>query len=244
MTATVSLKDQLRKLIEIQVLDEQIFIQKTVLKERPAEIEHLRQEFEAKKVTLKSLEDKLKTIQVKQKDLDNDLKSKEDGISKADASLGLLKTNKEYTARLQEIENLKADKSIVEEKILMGFDEIETARKAVEAERAQVAQYEKDFLAKKTEVEAAMKIADDQIKVKTSQRERLTPDVKPDILSRYERIMRNKEGVGIVKLENSNCTGCNMHVTEQLLNQIRMYDQLVCCDSCARILYLPDELWS
>ena len=242
MTATMSLKDQLRKLIEIQILDEQIFAQKTILKERPAEIEALKQQFEATKVTLKQLEDKLKIVQVKQKDLDNDLKSKEDGIAKADASLGLLKTNKEYTAKLHEIENLKADKSLVEEKILMGFDEIESARKAVEAERKIVAQHEQDFLAKKKEVEAAITIAEDQIKVKTSQRERLTPEVRPDILSRYERIMNNKEGIGIVKVENSNCTGCHMHVTEQLLNQIRMYENLVSCDSCARILYLADEL--
>lgn len=242
MTATMSLKDQLRKLIEIQVLDEQIFVSKTILKERPSEIESLRLEFEAKKATLKTLEDQLKTIQVKQKDLDNDLKTKEDAIAKADASLGLLKTNKEYTARLTEIENIKADKSIIEEKILMGFDEVEAARKAVETERGVVAQYEKDFNAKKKEVEDAMAIAQDQIKVQDSKRIRLTPEVRPDILSRYERIMHNKEGVGIVQVQNSNCTGCNMHVTDHLLNQIRTYDQLISCEYCSRILYLTDDL--
>lgn len=242
MTATISLKDQLRKLVEIQVLDEQIFASKTILKERPSEIEDLRLEFEAKKATLKTLEDKLKTIQVKQKDLDNDLKTKEDAIAKADASLGLLKTNKEYTARLTEIENIKADKSIIEEKILMGFDEVEGARKAVETERSVVAQYEKDFNAKKKEVEDAMAIAQDQIKVQDSKRIRLTPEVRPDILSRYERIMHNKEGVGIVPVSNCNCTGCNMHVTDHLLNQIRAYDQLISCEYCSRILYLTDDL--
>ncbi len=242
MTATISLKDQLRKLIEIQILDEQIFLQKTVLKERPLEIEELRQQFEAKKITLKSLEDKLKVIQVRQKDLDNDLKSKEVDIAKLDGSLMLLKTNKEYTSRLLEIENQKADKSLIEEKILIGFDDVEAARKAVDAERSVVAQYEKDFLATKKDVEAAIVIAQDQIKVKGSQRERLTPEVRPDILSRYERIMNNKEGIGIVKIENSNCCGCNMHITEQALNQVRICDQLVQCDSCARILYLPEEL--
>ena len=242
MTATMSLKDQLRKLIEIQIIDEQIFIQKTVLKERPVEIQELLQQFEVKKVTLKQLEDKLKTILVKQKDLDNDLKSKEEGIRKLDSSLLLLKTNKEYTTRLHEIETLKADKSLVEEKILMGFDEVEAAGKAVDTERQMVAQYEKDFLAKKKETETAIGIAEDQIKVKESQRGRLTPEVRPDILSRYERIMNNKDGIGIVNISNSNCTGCNMHVTEQLLHQVRMYDHLVSCDSCARILYLSDEL--
>ena len=242
MTATTSLKDQLRKLVELQAMDVDVYALKNALRDRPAEIEQLKVEFEAKKLRLKQLEEKLKSIQVVQKDLDNDLKSQEAAIAKADASLAMLKTNKEYQARLLEIEGLKADKSIVEEKILLGFDEVDAARKALENERAVVAQYEKDFLAKKKEVEDAVLVMQDQLKVKESQRLRITPDVRPDLLGRYERIVRNKEGLGIVQVNDHSCTGCHMHVTDQLLNQIKMYDQLICCDACARILYLADEL--
>ncbi len=242
MTATTTLKDQLRKLVEIQAMDVEIYAMKVELRERPAAVEALRVEFEGKKSKLKQYEDKLKVIQVAQKDLDNDLKTKEEAIIKADQGLSLLKTNKEYQARLLEIENLKADKSVVEEKILMGFDELEAARKLVEAERAVVAQYEKDFLAKKKTVEDEVTVMTDQVNVKNSQRSRVTPDVRPDILSRYDRIVQNKHGLAISAIKDMNCTGCHMHVTDHLVNQIRKYDQLVTCDSCARILYLPEEL--
>ncbi len=242
MTATTTLKDQLRRLVEIQAIDVHIYAMKLTLRERPAEIEALRQECEAKKSTLKKLEDKLKGIQVQQKDLDNDLKTKEAGIAKMEASLALLKTNKEYQARLIEIESLNADKSQIEEKILMGFDEVEAARQAVEAERAVVAQYDKDFQAKKKQGEYEMAIMQDQLKVKESQRGRLTPDVRPDILGRYDRIVQNKEGVAIVAIKDQACGGCYMHVTEQKLNTLKICDQMVYCDQCARILYLADEL--
>jgi len=242
MTATTSLKDQLRKLVELQAMDVDVYALKNALRDRPAEIERLKMEFEAKKLRLKQLEDKLKSIQVIQKDLDNDLKSQETAIAKADASLALLKTNKEYQARLLEIEGLKANKSIVEEKILLGFDEVDGAHKAVETERAVVAQYEKDFLAKKKEAEDAVAVMQDQLKVKESQRSRITPGVRPDLLGRYERIVQNKEGLAIVEVKDHACNGCYMHVTDQLLNQIKMYDHLICCDACARILYLADEL--
>jgi len=242
MTSTTSLKDQLRKLVELQAMDVDVYALKTALRDRPKEIEQLKAQFEAKKSTLKQLEDKLKSIQVVQKDLDNDLKAQETAIAKADSSLSLLKTNKEYQARLMEIEGYKADKSVIEEKILMGFDEVEAARKAVEAERATVAQYEKDFAAKKKEVEDAVAVMADQLKVKESQRSRITPDVRPDLLGRYERILQNKEGLGLVEVKDHTCSGCHMHVTDQLMNQIKMYDQMICCDMCARILYLADEL--
>ena len=240
--ASQNLKDQIRKLVELQVMDEEIFRFKRELREKPAELEALKIEFESKKVKLKGLEDKLKTIQVSQKQLELDLKTKEEGISKADGSLSLLKTNKEYQARLLEIENMKADKSIVEEKILLGYDEVDAARKAMEVEKAAVAQYEKEFNAKQAQVGDDMAVITDQLKVKESQRSRIVPEVRPDYLSRYERILNNKDGLGIVKVVNQSCGGCFMHLTEQLLNELKKYEQIIACDMCARILYLADDL--
>jgi len=237
-----NLKDQIRKLVELQIMDEEIFRFKRELREKPAELEALKEEFESKKVKLKSLEDKLKVIQVTQKNLELDLKTKEEGIAKADSSLSLLKTNKEYQARLLEIENLKADKSIVEEKILLGYDEVDAARKTMEAEKATVAQYEKDFNNQKKLVDDSVAIIGDQLKVKESQRTRIAPEVRPDFLSRYERILKNKDGLGIVKVLDHACGGCYMHLTEQAMNELRKYEQIISCDQCARMLYLADEL--
>ncbi len=133
MTTTgPNLKDQIRRLVEIQLVDDDIFRFKRELREKPAQVEELKVAFESKKIKLKGLEDQLKALQVRQKELEGDLKSKEEGIAKADGSLSLLKTNKEYQAKLLEIENLKADRSLVEEKILLSYDEVEAARKSME----------------------------------------------------------------------------------------------------------------
>ena len=240
--ADTNVKDQIRKLVLLQVMDEEIFRYKRELRQKPVELEALKAEFESTKVKLKGLEDKLKAVLVRQKELELDLKSKEDAIAKADGSLSLLKTNKEYQARLLEIENMKADKSIVEEKILLGYDEVEAARKAMDAEKAVVVQYEKDFNAKKRQVDDDVALITDQLKVKESQRERVAPEVRPDCLSRYERILKNKDGLGIVKVVDHTCGGCFMHLTEQVMNELRKHEQMIACDMCARILYLEDEL--
>lgn len=237
-----NLKDQIRKLVELQIMDEEIFRFKRELREKPAELEGLKAEFESKKIKLKGLEEKLKAIQTAQKALELDLKVKEEGIAKADASLALLKTNKEYQARLLEIENLKADKSIFEEKILLGFDEVDAARKALEAEKTAVLQYEKEFNAQKKQIDDGMAVIGDQLKVKESQRARIAPEVRPDYLSRYERVLKNKDGLGIVKVVDHACGGCFMHLTEQVLNELKKYEQIISCDQCARILYLVDDL--
>ena len=87
-----------------------------------------------------------------------------------------------------------------------------------------------------------MAVINDQLKVKESQRTRIAPEVRPDYLSRYERILKNKDGLGIVKVIDHTCGGCFMHLTEQVLNELKKCEQIISCDQCARILYLVDEL--
>ncbi len=240
--ASQNLKDQIRKLVELQVLDEEIFRFKRELRDKPAQLEALKTEFESKKVKLKGLEDKLKALQLIGKELELDLKVKEEAIARADASLTLLKTNKEYQARLLEIENMKADKSVVEEKILLGYDELDAAKKSLDEERATVVQYEKEFNAQKKQVDDDVAVIGDRLKVKASQRARIAPEVRPDYLSRYERVLNNKDGLGIVKVVYHTCGGCFMHLTEQVLNELKKYEQIIACDMCARILYLAEDL--
>ncbi len=240
--AEVSIQEQLKKLVDLQKLDFDIYALRRDLEEKPVQVEELKAQFEAQKATLKQLEEKLKIIQVEQKNYELDLKQKEDLIAKADQSLGLLKTNKEYQARLYEIENFKADKSIIEEKVLLSFDDIEDARKKIDQEKAVVAQEEKKYLDQKKQVDDEIAIAKDRVHVLESQRNQLVPGVHPDYLHRYDKILQNKDGLAIVPIKNHACGGCYMNVTEQLVNAIKMHDKIVYCDMCARILYLEDDL--
>jgi len=242
MTNAASIKDQIKKLVDIQAVDVDVYRLRHELEEKPAELEALKAEFEAKKANLKKIEEQLKTLMLKQKEYEGDLKSKEELILKADGQLSQLKTNKEYSAKLLEIESIKADKSLAEEKILVGFDQMDAARKAMEAEKIVVAAEEKNYLAKKKEIDDVLAVAKDQLTVKESQRNRLTPDVRPDILSRYERLVQNKDGLGIVSVKNQTCQGCFMHLTEQVMNKIKINEELMSCDMCARILYSEEDL--
>jgi predicted nucleic acid-binding Zn-ribbon protein len=242
MVTSVSIKEQLKKLVELQKIDFDVYALKRDLDEKPAKVEELKAQFETKKLTLKQLEDKLKTLQVDQKNFELDLKQKEDLISKADQSLGVLKTNKEYQAKLYEIESFKADKSIIEEKLLLMFDEVEAARKKIDQEKAVVSSEEKKYLAEKKIVDDEVAVIKDRVLVLESQRNQLTPGVHPDFFHRYEKILQNKDGLAIVPIKNQACGGCFMHVTEQLFNAIKMHDQIVYCDQCARMLYLEDDL--
>lgn len=238
----ISVKDQIKKLVELQKVDGEIYNLKRDLEEKPVLIENLKQQFEQEKGHLKNLENQLKDIQLKRKEKELELKVKEEEIAKANIQLSQLKTNKEYTAKLTEIENIKVDKSIIEEKILLSFDESDGASGAIDKEKAKVAQSEKDFLMLKKQLEDDIKFIQDRLHVLEGQRSQFLPDIDKSSFMRYEKTLQHKNGLAIVPVVKSSCGGCFMNVPAQTINAIKMHDQFIYCEMCTRILYLEDDL--
>lgn len=238
----ISVKDQIKKLVDLQQIDAEIYNVNTGLTEKPALIEELKKKFENTKAHLNGLEEEFKNIQLKRKELELEMKTKEDEIIKANTQLTQLKTNKEYQIKLNEIVSIKADKSIIEEKILLSYDEADAIQSEIGKEKTAVEAGEKQYLARKKEIADEIKLMEDRLKVLESQRKQQLPGVDRTLLNRYEKILAHKNGLGIAPLNGSSCGGCHMNVPTQTINAIKMHDQLIECEICQRIMYLEDDL--
>jgi len=88
-----------------------------------------------------------------------------------------------------------------------------------------------------------MKILQDRAKVLESQKGQISPDIDSEFLNRYEKVLLHKNGLAIAPvLSGSTCGGCYMNVTPQMHNAMKMYDSLVSCELCSRILYSEEDL--
>jgi len=140
----MQLKDELRKLMELQKVDWQIYnFNRQKETEIPETSEKIKIEFEQSKKEFSAADAKFKELHVKKKNKEMDLAAKEEGIKKAQTHLYQLKTNKEYSSKLSEIVSLKADSSLFEEDILRVMDEIEAADKKLKEEKDKLAADEK-----------------------------------------------------------------------------------------------------
>jgi len=79
---------------------------------------------------------------------------------------------------------------------------------------------------------------DERLAVLESTRKQLTPGLDPKTFSQYERILNSRDGLAIVSVIDNSCAGCNMNVPPQVINLIRMYESIVTCEVCNRILYI------
>ncbi len=238
--STPDINAELKKLIELQGLDKRIFDLDQKKREVPLLLERLQKAFEDKKANYKALESNLQKMQLRQKEKEGDLGAKEEGIKKSQSQLGALKTNKEYQAKLAEIESLKADKSVIEEDILKLMDEVEAAKKALDEEKKVLADEEKIYNEEKRAVEEQAKDIEASLQAEQGKRQIAAAGVDKKILQAYEHILSGRGGVALVKVSNNSCEGCHMRVPHQVINEIKMYNRLITCENCSRILYLEE----
>lgn len=237
-----SIKEEICKLVQTQDIDVKIFALSKEEKECPKILEAIISEYESKKARLKLLEDNKQKLTLKQKDKEGELAGKEESMKKSQGQMSLLKTNKEYQAKLTEIESYKADMSLIEEDILRIMEEIDVTKKQVDAEKNSLIDEEKKFNEKKSALNNRVKEIEGQVADLTGKRRVLTDSVEKTILKQYEHILHGKDGLALVKVKDNSCLGCHMTVPHQVVNEIKMYDHLITCGICARILYLEEDV--
>lgn len=236
----INLEEQIKLLVELQGLDIRIFKFESELEAIPEKIRLDEENFKDNAIGLKKLEDGLKLLQVKRKEREGDLEVKESAVKKFQTQMYQSKTNKEYSAFLEEIARAKADGSLIEEDIIKILDQIDAENKKVAKER----EFLKDEDKKLNEEKQALVKEAERIRKELdgirSERTALAERIDKTILVRYERIAKNKDGLAIVPVANESCQGCFRVMPPQVINEIRMNSQLVFCENCARILYIEE----
>ncbi len=238
--ATVDLKSQISSLVRLQTIDSEIYALQREKESKPQEIKTLTDSFEAKKQHLAELEKNSLDLQKQRKEKELELASKEEGNKKLQTQLYSLKTNKEYQTMLQQIGGAKADASVIEDKILELFERADKIKNEIEQEKQRLKEEEKTFNDQNKRIEGRVKEIDERLAQLEAQRKQATPDIEPKILSQYERILHNRDGLAIASVKDNSCSGCNMFVPPQVINLIRMYERIVTCEICNRILYIEE----
>tara|TARA_B100000315_G_C14429667_1_gene519531 strand:+ start:73 stop:798 length:726 start_codon:yes stop_codon:yes gene_type:complete len=239
----MNLKEEIIKIVQLQEIDSKIYqMQEKKDSKFPIELKTLESEFEQKKLNLSDAEEKLKEMQLKKKDTELELATKEENARKAQGHLYQLKTNKEYQAKLNEINSLKADISVAEEEVLKILDGVDAAKKEVATQKEKLSQDEKAFKDAQGAISNHVKDLDAQIKNLQEKRQQFTDGVDKEIISKYEQLLQTRQGLAVVPVQNSNCRSCHLRVTHQKVNEIKMFDKLVFCENCVRILYIPEDI--
>ncbi len=178
-----------------------------------------------------------------------DMKTRQEHVEKMRGTLNTTKTNKEYSAILVHISAEKNEVSKIETALLEQMQQLENLGKAIEGIRQQIAA-EQQALAK-IESEHADKVAalNSQIQALEARRKEAAVHVPTDALRQYDRVSERYPGDGMAPVEfeeddldSVSCGSCYMGLNVEHLNALRGRDAIRRCNSCNRILYLPEMM--
>ena len=229
------------KLIQLQNLDIEIKNTSLLLEILPRQIKEIDQKIEESLKIVQDAKDKLAQNQKTRRDLEAEVQDLKGKITKYKRQLNEVRTNKEYSSLLKEIEETQARIDSLEEEIIeemLAADDIEKEiksadQKAVEIQNELTKQKE-DILKKKKEIE-------DEKETLQKEKEELLPRVPSDQLNLYDQIFTKKNGIVLSPLRDEFCSMCHMRIRPQMVNELLAGNKIILCENCGRILYYPKK---
>jgi uncharacterized protein len=229
---------QLQTLIELQGFDAKIATLDSEAARLPRQIETIQTALaEARKAA--------ETVKTKLDATKKDLRSKEKDLEvanvkrqKLEGRLYEVKTNKEYSAVLLEIEEAKQEKAKTEEEILILMEMQE--RLGVEIKDAEQRFKTREEQARQDEAVVRKKLAtvQQQLDVLRGDRGSRAKELPPGLLGSYERISKARGGVAVAAVSaTAVCGGCRVGIRPQAIQELRTTTGLMLCESCGRYLY-------
>jgi predicted nucleic acid-binding Zn-ribbon protein len=159
---------------------------------------------------------------------------------KAEKNMDVINTQREYEALDKEIRDATEKEQQYrkdlqrEERFLADLDgQIKETSTLIEQQEADLVIHHE-----KIEAEIAEKKA--TIESLVTREQDLTKDMDSEVLFKFERIIRNKMGRGIVAIRGGVCMGCHMILPVQFANRVHQGEEIVFCPYCSRILFYEE----
>jgi len=228
----------LQRLQELQVLDSRIAGFERKLEAIPGRISAIRDGLQQAKSGVDAIRAKLDGARKDMRTKEKELEYQGSQRKKLEAKLYEVKTNKEYSAALAEIEGAKVEKNRLEEEIL-GLMELQErlGREGVEGD-ARLRPLEAEAKVQEAAAAEELRALEADLDVARTERESVARDVPRDILAQYGRLLKGRHGLAVALVgSNGICSGCRVTLTPQRFNEVRQSSQIFVCENCGRFLY-------
>ena len=230
----------LQTLINLQAIDTRIAVLEADAARLPKEIAAIHAAVEDAKKQVDQTKTRLDAARKDQRAKEKDLEVVQAKRVKNEARLYEVKTNKEYSAVLIEIEEIKQEKARMEEEVLVLMEAQERLTGEIRDAERRFKERESQGRGEEATLKEQLRGIETDLAAVRTERKELAGKLPANILSDYDRILRARGGLALVPVAKPNfCGACRMTITPQRLQELRAQSSLIPCESCGRYLYWP-----
>jgi predicted nucleic acid-binding Zn-ribbon protein len=161
---------------------------------------------------------------------------------KSEAMIVDISTQREYEALLKQIKDANEREQQFRKELVREEKSYEELSQQIVREEGFISQQEKELKEEQEKIQAEINSRRKILVELEKQEKHLTSDdiLDSEIIFKFKRIIRKKEGRGVVPLRKSVCTGCNMILPLEFVNIVRSGQEIHFCPYCSMILFHED----
>jgi hypothetical protein len=226
----------LEKLIALQRAESALRLAEAELQRIPSRINELEASLAAERQRLDQARGSLDESHKARRRYEAELQDLEGKRSKYKGQLMEVKTNKEYTAMLHEIEGVEREIRGREDLVLGEMEKAEglegTVRREEQVFKAEEERHREE---RKRLGEEEQKLRA-QAEVHRKERETVAAGIPADLLARFQRVAKLR-GVAMAEVKDGVCQVCHLKLQPQMFVELKRNDEITECPACQRILY-------
>lgn len=232
----------LRNLIALQDLELKITSIQKQISDTPARVQSHQEEIQRLKQTHVQRVAHAQELTKRRRTLEGEVDMMRAKLSKLKDQSNSVKTNKEYTAMLHEIQMAEDKIRSEEDKILEIMEEMETKEQDLRAAEKELKAKTAGFEEEMRKCETAVPSLETEMAKLQVEKAATEACVESELLIRYRRIAEVRKGIALAEAKDELCTACHVRIRPQVYADLLRTENIHACDSCSRILFSREVL--
>jgi predicted nucleic acid-binding Zn-ribbon protein len=232
---------KLKALEELQKVDLKIRDLSAAAEQHPARLKQIEGDRSQAKAALDGVRGKLADNERARKQNEQLLGLEKEKVKKWESRLNELKTPREYAALARELDIAKKTNETAELELKRLVGEYDDLKKGVGEGEKSLSSRDEVVAHEGKEIQGLLAGVEAEMQELQAEREKLAASCEKSILSKYERIRKQRGGVAVVPVVGGTCKGCQMNLPPQMANNLRTGSDIMTCPSCHRFIYAADH---
>jgi uncharacterized protein len=224
--------------IRLQLLDDRTTVLSREIAALPKHVAQIEKRLEGHLRRLEADKAAVTANLKERKRIEGEIQAHEQKISKLKGQMMEAKNNEQYHAFQNEITFCEQEIGKNEERILVLMSDSEPLEKNVKAAELALAAEKKEVDAEKKQAHERTAADQQEIAKLKAERGTILAAMTPKVASEYERIRKGRAGVAIAEAVNGRCSKCNIMLRPQFLQELKLGNSIMVCESCRRMLYV------
>ncbi len=169
------------------------------------------------------------------------LQESESDREKYEGQMDQITTAREYDALEKEIRDASEREQQFRRDLQREEKDLEEQRQRLEREEGMIKTEEEELEQERAKIDSETSQRKSTLVDLKKQENETTPNLDEELLFKFERIIKSKQGEGIVPVRNGVCTGCQMILPSQFVNDVRAGEDILFCPYCSKVVFYTDD---